>query len=763
MENQKKTERISLIAIIVALATVPLYAVLHVLDSKNYKTEEVPQFVGGETCIECHLNEYNQWVGSHHDKAMDHANDNTVLGDFNDQSIEYNGKTHKMYKKDNRFFVLTDGETGNMEEFEITYVFGFYPLQQYLVEFDGGRLQTLSITWNSKDNEWYHMAEATHEEIIDYNNWLHWTNQAQNWNGMCADCHSTNVVKGYDVATDTYQTTWNEIDVNCEACHGPSSKHLEWAAKAEYARDDHNNYGLVVQTSGIDNKQYVDLCVRCHARRGVVSDFNHSQNIYDHTIPNLPFGEAYYIDGQILDEDYVYGSFTQSKMYMQKVQCNDCHNVHSTELLFDDNRLCTQCHRADDYDTYDHHFHKSFGEEGEAVFADDGVKFEVGEGTRCINCHMPSQFYMGVDYRADHSLRIPRPDLSEKLGTPNACNQCHADESHQWAVEYINTWHGIGRPAQYGTVFKEAQSGSRKGFEGLVNIYNDEVYPEIIRAVAVHLLGMYYQEKAKDLLLQATNDLNGHIRYYALQILQTDDRKSFNKVLTMLNDPARAVRIECAAKLIGHEEQQIPYKYREQFKSAKQEYLKSLQYSADFPSGKFNLANYYYNTKQTDKAREFYEKALKQDSLLHGIKVNLALLYNAQGKYKKTEQLLKDYLKNHPEDGNTMFTYALFLSERRRYEESLSYLLKASELSPENSRIKYNIAMMYDFNENMEKAENYLNEAIHTDAENANYYIALLNLYMKYNEYKKAKKLAREILQKFPDIQNRDQIEGILK
>jgi len=763
MENRKKFERISLIAMLVTVITIPLYMVMNIYADTNDSTEEEAKFVGRETCIECHLNEYNDWVGSDHDKAMDHANDSTVLGDFNNKTIDYNGMTHKMYKRDGKFYVFTDGPKGKMEEFEVKYVFGYYPLQQYLVPFEGGRLQTLPITWDSKDNKWYHMAKAIYtNEIIEHDNWLHWTNQAQNWNSMCADCHSTNLIKGYDIEKDTYNTSWSEIDVSCEACHGPASKHLEWAAKAEYARSMDDNFGLVVKTSGIDNKEYVDLCVRCHTRRGSVSDFKHSADIYNHTIPNLPTGENYHIDGQILDEDYVYGSFTQSKMFMRDVKCNDCHNVHSTKRHFEDNRLCTQCHRADDYDTPNHHFHKGYGESGQAVIADDGVKFEVGEGTRCINCHMPAQFYMGVDYRNDHSFRIPRPDLTKTLGTPNACNQCHADKSVDWAIEYVNKWHGVSRHAQYGVAFKEAQTGSQKGYDALVHIYNDEVYPEIIRATALHLLGMHYQVQSKEILMEATHNINGHIRYNALQSLAIEDQKTLDLVLSLLNDQTKAIRIECATKLNAVDQTQIPAKYKDAYKNAQDEYLEALKYSADFPTGKFNLANFYYNSKQLDQAEEFYKKALKQDPLLHAIKINLALLYNTKKEYDKAEVLLKDYLKYNPTDGNNLFTYALFLSERKRYDESMEYLLKASEYAPTNPRIFYNIAMMYDFKENFNKAEEYLNKAIRINEKDSNLYMALLNFYLKHQKTSKAKDTARAILDKFPNINDKEQIKGVL-
>lgn len=763
MENRKKIERISLIALLVIFITIPLYTVIRTYQGSEPINEEA-QFVGKETCKECHLNEYNSWVGSDHDKAMQHVNDSTVLGDFNDQTIEYNGMTHKMYKRDGKFLVYTDGESGEMEEFEIKYTFGYYPLQQYLIEFSRGRLQCLPITWDSKNNKWYHMAtEVYPTEMIESTNWLHWTNQAQNWNGMCADCHSTNLVKGYDVESDSYNTTWSEINVSCEACHGPASNHLKWAAKAEYARDTDNNYGLVLKTSGIDNKEYVDLCMRCHTRRGSMSDFHHSADIYNHSIPNLPMPDNYHIDGQILDEDYVYGSFTQSKMYMRDVKCNDCHDVHSTKRHFEDNRLCTQCHRADDYDTYNHHFHKGYGEKGDAVIADDGVKFEVGEGTRCINCHMPAKFYMGPDYRNDHSFRVPRPDLTETLGTPNACNQCHADKSTQWAIDNVDKWHGTSKKSQYGEAFKEALTGSDKGYEGLVNIYNDEVYPEIVRATAISYMGRHYQMRSKEILFQAMNDFNGHIRYNALQALIVDDEKSLNKVLDKLSDPTRAMRIEAATKLNNISQDQIPAKYKKQFTKANKDYLAALEYSADFPSGKFNLANFYYNSNNVQQAEKFYIRALKQDPELHAIKVNLAILYNNKGDHDKAEKLLLDYLKHSPEDGSTTFTYALFLSERQRYDESMTYLLKAAKLSPDNARVMYNIAMMYDFKNELGNAEKFLNKAININPNDANNYMALLNLYMKNNKADKTKETAKTILTKFPNIQDKAQIEALLK
>ena len=293
-------------------------------------------YVGSKSCIECHKLAYDLWLKSDHYFAMDTASESSVLGDFNNAELAVDGQVHRFYKRDSQYYVYTDGSDGEMQEFEVKYTFGAWPLQQYLVPFEDGKFQTLALTWDTISKQWYHMAKAVYQdEIVDHNNWLHWTNQAQNWNGMCADCHSTNLKKNFDPQSKSYNTSWSEINVGCEACHGPSSEHLKWANLPELARPTNTNFGLIVQTSNIDNFSYVDLCARCHTRRAVFDDYNFEwHDLLDQMVPELPYVPMYYPDGQILEEDYVFGSFTQSKMYMNDVMCNDCHNVHSGKLIF---------------------------------------------------------------------------------------------------------------------------------------------------------------------------------------------------------------------------------------------------------------------------------------------------------------------------------------------------------------------------------------------------------------------------------------------
>ncbi len=406
-------------------------------------------FVGSKRCAECHQPFYEKWQGSHHDLAMDTATEQTVLGDFNDATYHdpYNQVTSRFFRQDNKFMVETEGLDGELETFEITHTFGVYPLQQYLIPFPGGRLQALNIAWDDRQKRWYRLPPY---EVEGTGDWLHWTRGGQTWNGMCAECHSTRLKKNFDIATGEYQTSWYEIDVGCETCHGPGSRHARWAAKPPLARPTIDNVGLAVDTSDITSKEQISLCAPCHSRRFQLGDNRHRQgDVLDVMVPSLLEEGLYYADGQILEEVYVYGSFAQSKMYRHGVRCSDCHDMHSLSTHQEGNDLCLQCHRAEDYDRYEHHFHQR--------------EFEgkPSQGHLCVKCHMPGRTYMGIDYRPDHSLRVPRPDLSLSIGTPNSCStaDCHADKPLSWVNDHYQSWYGKTRKPHYGEIFAAARSG----------------------------------------------------------------------------------------------------------------------------------------------------------------------------------------------------------------------------------------------------------------------------------------------------------------
>ena len=732
--------------VIIVLSFPGYYFKMIYFDDYGSEAKEIgrPEFVGSKACLECHKTEYDDWLISDHYFAMDTADEKSVLGDFDDATLEQDGKTHKFYRKGGDFFVFTDGPSGKMEEFKVDYTFGAWPLQQYLVAFPDGKYQTLALTWDTITKSWYHMADAVYAgQDIDHTNWLHWTNQAQNWNGMCADCHSTNLVKGFDHKTKNYNTTWSEISVGCEACHGPSSEHLKWAQLPAMSRPQNTNTGLLVQTAEIDNKRYVDLCARCHARRGSMSDFNHDMvNVMDHILPSLPIEPNYYPDGQILEEDYVYGSFIQSKMYMNDVKCNDCHNVHSGKLIMEKQQLCLQCHRVDIYDTPDHHFHKMPGEPGKQVVSEFGDVYKSGDGASCINCHMPGRYYMGVDYRRDHSFRIPRPDLSEELGTPNACTYCHADQTNAWAAAYTEKWYGKSIRSNYGALVAGYVAEGQSGNEKIPEILTNELFPPHIKSMAIASLAAGNPVASSQLASVYLSDVEPSIRHSAVTYFNPASESDVLLLMPLLSDPVKAVRIETASKLMGIPETEIPEAARIPLKQAMDEYRATMEYSADFAASRHNLGNYYSAFNQPQQAIENYTEAIRIDDQFYPAKINLAMIYNGQGENEKAELLLKDVIKNHPDVEGTAYSLGLLLAEMGNYEESLKYLEQAAQEQPDNPRVFMNLGMLYDFYEETSKATAALDQAIELDPENPELFIRIIEFHIKHENFARAKELA---------------------
>ena len=742
-----------LIATLVIILSIPAYVLKETYFPRPPVPGLVATFAGSKKCMDCHRAEYDKWQNSHHDRAMDFANDATVLGDFSNMVVEFHGVTSRFYRKDNKYFVHTQGPDGKMGEFEITHTFGWYPLQQYLVPFPGGRLQCLPIVWDVKKKKWYHLYP---DAPIDPKDWLYWTNAGQNWNGMCAECHSTNLKKNYDIQSDSYQTTWSEIDVSCEACHGPGSLHVKWAELPDMARPKSADYELVVKAKGMNSRRQVELCAPCHARRAILGDYTHAEpDLLDSLLPSLLTPELYFADGQILEEVYVYGSFTQSKMYSRNVRCSDCHDVHSIKRVKEGNELCLQCHRTSVYDTKAHHFHKKKSEKGEPIKSADGrVLFDVGSGAECIQCHMPERPYMVIDYRADHSFRLPRPDLSIKLGTPNACNRCHVDKSDQWSNEYITKWYGPGRKAHYGTILDEGRKRSTQAHNDLIKLASDPLYPVIVRSTALSLLAAYPGNETNRAYELALMDDEALIRRTAVDHINISDPKRQSELfISMLYDPVKAVRIEAARRMTEIADPQLDEDQKKIFQSSLTDYQKSMEYSADFAFGRHNLGNLYAALEQPQKAVESYRAAIKIDNLFYPAKVNLAMLYNQMGKNEEAETQLREVVASHPEMYEAHYSLGLLLAEEKKYAEAANYLRQAAKGMPKRARIQYNLGLLLQYLKQDSDAEEALLKAQDLEPDNFDYLYALADFYLKRKKLQQARDIAEEMVARHPTQQ----------
>ncbi len=518
-----------------------------------------PRYVGGARCASCHAREHAAWNGSDHDLAMQVASEKSVLGDFANARFAYAGTTSTFSRRDGKFFVNTDGPDGKLADYEIKYAFGVRPLQQYLIEMPGGRMQALSIAWDARakaqgGQRWFHLYPG---QDIKAGDPLHWTGVQQNWNFQCAECHSTNLRKNFDAKTGIFQSTWSELNVSCEACHGPGSDHVAWADKEgdwkalagkglAVALDERRGIawtavagtGNAKRSAPRQAAREIDTCARCHARASRLSDdYVHGRPPQDTHRLALLDDNLYWNDGQMRDEVYNWGSFVQSRMYAHGVTCSDCHEPHSLQLRAPGNGVCAQCHLPAKFDGPQHTHHA-----------------EGTSGAACAACHMPTTTYMGVDPRHDHSLRIPRPDVAAKLGAPNACNNCHAKETPQWAAAAIAKWTGKA-PTSYQNFAAALRAGSlaapgARG--GLLTLIEDKAQPALVRASAIQRLGPLLTPVLVDIIARELNDPDSLVRLAAVEALESSEPPTRQRYLArMLGDPVRAVRIAAARALAG--------------------------------------------------------------------------------------------------------------------------------------------------------------------------------------------------------------------
>ena len=658
-------------------------------------------YVGSELCADCHQTEASLWKASQHKHAMQHASAATVLGDFDNSSFDYFGVHSRFFKKDSKFFVESDGPDGRLATFEVKYTFGIDPLQQYLIEFPDGRIQALSIAWDSRPKDqgghrWFHLYP---NEEIKHDDVLHWTKLNQNWNFMCAECHSTGVQKNYDGSTDRFHTTWAEISVGCETCHGKGSKHVSWAHSQQswFGKEEDPRKGLVVFLDERDGvtwqpdpktgdpqrsvapavvRKEIETCGLCHARRGEFSeDWLPGRPLSDtHAVSLLARG-LYHADGQMLDEVYNYGPFKQSKMFAAGVTCSDCHEPHSAKLRAEGDNLCMRCHAADRYELASHSHH-------------DGVTPKV----TCISCHMPVSTYMVIDKRHDHSLRIPRPDLSVKLGTPNACNNCHADKSTQWAADAVERWYGPVRKGfqNYAEAFQASWTDRPDAPALLAMVAASQTAPAIARASALSELHARVSPTNIDLARKGLTDPDPLVRIGALDMLDgVPGDRLWPALAPLLSDPSRGVRIRAASVLAAVPTAAQPASDRAAFERAMAEFIAAQRFNEDRPEARTTLGTFYARRGLTSDAENEYKAALRLSPQYAPAAINLADLYRQLGRDGEGENVLRTAIGSSSQDAGLHHALGLTLIREKRADDALGQFRRATELEPDRSRYAY--------------------------------------------------------------------------
>jgi tetratricopeptide (TPR) repeat protein len=726
--------------------------------------EPAATFVGAQACASCHAREYGAWSGSDHARAMQAANETTVLGDFADRRFTYSAITSTFFRRDGRYMVRTDGRDGKLGDFEIKYTFGVRPPQQYLVKLPGGRLQALSIAWDTRAREaggqrWFHLYP---NEKIDYRDELHWTRRQQNWNYMCADCHSTNVRKGYDATADRYATTWSEINVACEACHGAGSRHVAWAEAARggggYDRDDRKGLTVALrerrgvqwaidQGSGNAKRSAprttaleLDVCAQCHARRSQISsDYAPGRPFLDHYLPALVTPPLYWADGQQRDEVYGWGSFLESRMHAAGVTCSDCHEPHSGKLRAPGNQVCDQCHAPAKYDAATHHFHRA-----------------GGPGAECAGCHMPVTRYMQVDARHDHSLRVPRPDRSQALGVPNACTRCHADRKPEWAAAKLRAWYGhdAGGFQRFAEAFHAAETGAGRALPRLAAIARDTREPAIVRASALALTPRDFGRSPAgvDTVKQALSDADPLVRraaVVALESLPLEQRSVL--AVPRLSDPARLVRIEAARVMAPVRPETLDQSSRAAYERAADEFVAAQRTNDDRPEARTNLGTYFAARGRVTAAEIELRAALALDPAFVPAYVNLADMYRAEQREPDVRRVLAEGLTSVPDDPSLHYALGLALVRAQRASEGFPHLERAAARAPDNVRFVYTYAVSLYSTGRPREAIGVLEKLVRRRPTDRDVLVALATFNRDQGALDQARRYAEQLSAQYPD------------
>ncbi len=591
---------------------------------------------------------------------MQVANTESVLADFSDVTVPYFDSSATFSRRGEGFIVSLGEPDAESIEYRVTHTFGVAPLQQYLVDAPGGRKQALQFAWDSRPEHdggqrWYHLYA---DEYIDSADPLHWTGRYFNWNYMCAECHSTNLVTGYDIEADAFNTSYSEVSVGCEACHGPGAAHV---AQAEVeAFDDvlglsinfrerrdaawvmNPDTGIAERTIPNTARQEIESCGRCHARRSVVTaEYEYGKPLADTHMPALLEDGLYHADGRILEEVYVYGSFVQSKMYAAGVTCSDCHDPHSGRLRAgpDPNDTCATCHLDTTFASAEH-----------------GSK-NAGE---CVTCHMPATTYMGVDDRRDHSFRLP--------GTDND-------------------------PDHYGAAIAAGRQGGANE-DLLVGIANP-AFPPIARATMLSLLGPFTSANHADVLFEQLDDPDPLVRIGALRALRNHEpRLRMQNGMHLLRDPVRSVRIEAALTYVDYRDL-LPVEDARAFPNAADEYRNATRTSAFMPDAALGLAEFENRLGNTTEAARLYAHALRVGPDLAAVQHAYGLYRVRSGEPEKALQHLQRAADIDPDSPLFVYVYGVALNSLGQPDAAIRVLAGARKRFPADFDIGWALATIY--------------------------------------------------------------------
>jgi predicted CXXCH cytochrome family protein len=614
-----------------------------------------PAWVGSAACAACHPTAYRLWRESMHAHAAAEAAPRPP----------FDGRRRTMASGD--FRPLADAgharvevfaEGGATETTPVAYTLGDRYVQQFLVPAAGGRWQVLPAGYDPQAGEWFDVfPEAPGPQA-----WTHWRNPGATANAQCLECHVTGYRKGYDLARDAYASTWQELGVGCEACHGPGGAHVRGATGG----------GAVA----IERGRSMDACVLCHSRRAVLAEgYVPGRSPWDHFDPELLDTDVYHASGQVRGEAYEWTSFQMSRMAAAGVRCADCHEPHAAALRADGNALCLRCHEA------------RLAAIGHTHHAPGGA------GSACVGCHMPPAVFMERDVRRDHFVAPPDPELAAAIGAPDACTTCHRDRDQAWAAEAVATWYGR-------SVARGAAAAVTTLIEGLRRHDPDAVQPALdalqrgglddVRAASI--LRLLVDAEARDAVVPVASRYLGApsplVRAAAVRALGSSAAPSvvadaaIGAPLLVRAEAGFALR---AARPTAASDPRLA--------ALRRAWWTAQQGLQDVPEVHYNAALFLTAEGDLAGAEREYLTGLRLWPWDPAPRQNLALLLAGAGRPADAETELRDLVRRFPAWAPGHFALGLLYGETDRAAEAVDALARCLAADPGYPRAAYNLGL----------------------------------------------------------------------
>jgi len=644
--------------------------------------QETAEFTGSEACRPCHEDFFELWVDSYHGLALQEVDSGFFPRQLTpqEQSLTVNGSEFRF----DRVSVI-ENRNGDTLNYPVKYAMGGKNVYYFLTEMERGHLQVLPVAYDTNREEWYdttasmvrHFPELD-DEAVD------WKDRSLTFNTSCYNCHVSQLSTNYDPETDSYKTSWLEPGINCEACHGPGSEHIE--AFSDFEEGDTWDDLKIIDTKEFNTLQRSEMCAPCHAKMYPLSPgYEPGERLFDHygihTLEHVDF----YPDGRDLGENFTYTLWLMSPCAESgELDCVYCHTSSGRNRFTgeDADQACSPCHAELVNDPAAHTFHEA-----------------SSEGSRCIACHMPRTEFARM-IRHDHSMLGPTPRATIEFQSPNACNICHDTETPEWADEWSRKWYGENYQDEVMERARLVDAARRENWEQLeamLGYISDPEGDKVYKTSLIRLLAACDDVRKWPVIEASVNSPSPLIRAAAVDglVAHPDFERLMSLLLRAVRDDYRLVRVRAAAILAEFPlEGNLPLEDLQAAGRGLDELEESLSSRPDDWSSHYNLGNLYAARGLYEESLEAYRQALEFRPEEVPVLVNQSMVHARTGNNQHAEQLLRRAVELDPGNDAACFNLGLLLAEEGKAGDAEHYLRAALKANPGMAEAAHNLAVL---------------------------------------------------------------------